>query len=818
MKKLGRAILAVLIIILSTFLFVACDKGNKTNNYNVTIHQNNGQTDIIWVVTDEVPILKHDGFDLEGLYLDNTFTMQTSFEALKRTGIANNIDVYVKWIVHEHKFAENWSFDHEYHWKTAVCGHYVIEKKEKHVFLEGLCYICGIKESEEVIRKISFWVDGNKHTLGNVINNRIYFPEPPAKKGYSFDGWFFDENVWKEQVEESKDYDFDENEIDVYAKFSLDLLNAAPVLNEFTGAQKKFTLDTGWSVYTSSATKYTQATNVNSDVGYIESLNAFVVTNQSGLLSIIKCDDTKEYFNGGIKGMMFPESMGIRALRISNGMIACVLVSGDVCVYDYNANVLIPCGIIGSSDTRSDRFIGNSNIDYVLSILNGGIIAVNPKFDSNGIDGYISIYKSFNKESYGFCRIKSLEDSLTNIKCFDGQYLVVTNENYSEQYICSFSQSDFEQKVSIIPTVNGTVRDNGQDNYFSEITYLGNGKFFVYQDWTVDNSKDYKFFDGYNYYDFKRYTYIPKVDSIEQYLKNQDKVFFHLGNSYYGSNKSGIDTKTVLKNGYIFASHGITIINKIGVYDQFILDEDLNMITSLSMLYDEYSEKCRPDNKTNNYVSMILNHVKGISIDLTKYSETRVLFGGNGKFVDHNIKSVVTDISFTNNKIVACIEDYIDPKNKFYGAFNLDGEVVVPFKYLSLSAFRGSYTVGKAKNEDGVATWYIVGSDGEQITQMTDGSTPLMRGEIATNSKGSFIYKIGCYMYKVDTGEKDSSYRSIFNYGIKTFNPDVNKNIIMEATMSAGSVLYMSEMSNHVFVFDKVIIGDAISYTIYSLI
>ena len=145
--------------------------------------------------------------------------------------------------------------------------------------------------------------------------------------------------------------------------------------------------------------------------------------------------------------------------------------------------------------------------------------------------------------------------------------------------------------------------------------------------------------------------------------------------------------------------------------------------------------------------------------------------------------------------------------------------MVVPFKYLSLSAFRGSYTVGKAKNENGVATWYIVGSDGNQITQMTDGSTPLTKDEIATDSNGNFIYKIGCYMYKVDSGKKDDNNKIIYNYGIKNFNPNVNKNVVMNAIMSAGSVLYAPTSSpSNVFVFEKISGVTGIGYTVYRLI
>lgn len=74
-------------------------------------------------------------------------------------------------------------------------------------------------------------------------------------------------------------------------------------------------------------------------------------------------------------------------------------------------------------------------------------------------------------------------------------------------------------------------------------------------------------------------------------------------------------------------------------------------------------------------------------------------------------------------------------------------------------------------------------------------------------------------MYKVDSGKKDSNNKTIYNYGIKNFNPNVNKNVVMNATMSAGSVLYAPTSSpSNVFVFDKVTVGTNVSYTVYRLV
>lgn len=103
-KKRFVLVLAVLTMaIVLSFVFVAC--GNDTDktgtekaaDYKVTIHPNNGQSDIVWDITKEIPTITKDGYHIVGYYLDAEMTISTSFESLKATGLTNNIDIYVKW-------------------------------------------------------------------------------------------------------------------------------------------------------------------------------------------------------------------------------------------------------------------------------------------------------------------------------------------------------------------------------------------------------------------------------------------------------------------------------------------------------------------------------------------------------------------------------------------------------------------------------------------------------------------------------------------------------------------------------------------------
>ena len=104
-KKQIISILAILTMaILLSCAFVACDKvdTDKTGtdivaDYKVTIHPNNGQSDIVWDITKAIPTITKEGYHIAGYFLDAQLTISTTLESLKATGITKNIDVYVKW-------------------------------------------------------------------------------------------------------------------------------------------------------------------------------------------------------------------------------------------------------------------------------------------------------------------------------------------------------------------------------------------------------------------------------------------------------------------------------------------------------------------------------------------------------------------------------------------------------------------------------------------------------------------------------------------------------------------------------------------------
>ena len=117
-----------------------------------------------------------------------------------------------------------------------------------------------------------------------------------------------------------------------------DVFKSSNSKSEFTSYKLEISLPAGWSVYTSSGTG-SQSASHNSDVGYIESINAFVVQ-KNGVLSIVKMNDERIYFDGGIKGMIFPEWIGVSAVRVKDGLVLCKFASGEAGVLTVNGETV----------------------------------------------------------------------------------------------------------------------------------------------------------------------------------------------------------------------------------------------------------------------------------------------------------------------------------------------------------------------------------------------------------------------------------------------------------------------------------------------
>lgn len=97
-RIIGISVVLALAIVLSCVL-VACRKVDE-KDFSATIHPNNGQSDVAWDITKDVPSFTKEGYHVAGYYLDAQFTVNTSLESMKITGLTKNVDVYVKWEEH----------------------------------------------------------------------------------------------------------------------------------------------------------------------------------------------------------------------------------------------------------------------------------------------------------------------------------------------------------------------------------------------------------------------------------------------------------------------------------------------------------------------------------------------------------------------------------------------------------------------------------------------------------------------------------------------------------------------------------------------
>lgn len=608
-----------------------------------------------------------------------------------------------------------------------------------------------------------------------------------------------------------------------------DIFKANVSAKEFSGVETVCTLPLGWEVYTRSTTSNRESDDANSAVGYIKELDAFVVKytyDSDTKLSIMKCNSNKVFFKDGPKGLMFPVSSGITALRVKNGLIVCKM-NNSVAAFDYEGRVVL------SPLTKDGQSLSSVKIDDIVKVLCDGLIAIHPTYDPNGLSGYTSIYRptTVGNEEDGrknmICRVPNNDNKLSYVSGFDGQYVTVVGNKVGDAIYSIPKNPKAEKDKNLIAPQNAILVANGKSNYYDEITYLGGGKFFLYEDWTVKSTDEYDFYDGTNYCNKSANFYYPDNDRLQKYTANSDKVFCKISNNYYDEGKIGVDTRSYLNDGYSYVSYGLDIDgDKKADYDQYIVDKNMNIVMSLT---ENYGLQLKTPKKTEvSYYDLIKICTDGYFYEPI-YPSKVMIYDKNGNVVGSNERSTVVRQELSNNIIIAAI---VDPEGKsdsdiIYGAFNIYGQEIIPFEqkdkdgkrivYTSISAYRGDYTIAKKQTDGNKISYVIIGPDGKEVEELYDNSLPL--NDIAYDTSSNPIFKIGCYLYKEDSGEKDENGKSIFIFGIKNYNPNTDKNVVMSARMSAGCVMYTPlDSSEDVFVFEKRGSGDEVVYTIYKVI
>ncbi len=562
-------------------------------------------------------------------------------------------------------------------------------------------------------------------------------------------------------------------------------------VKEFSGYEKFFEVPSGWFVRTISSTL--------TDIGYNENLDGFILeaSDKSGNLSFMFRKDSQP---------LFKVSDGIKAIRIKGNLLAAKR-GNSAFVYDLKA------GKIVLSEQRLSNVVEGTSIDSVIKILDNGLIAVNSIYDienqKSSNTGYTSIYRptytgDATKRGALVARIKNVKKSLSILDGFDNLYVSITADQVSEE------DSTAQDRVYRIPQIGTQVVNNdgdklltksGQSNYTSELTYIGYGRFYCVESWTVSSDSEYDYVLSDTYYKLKREVYHASTDSTFGYSSNI--VIKKLSNKYYGSTKNGIATSTFLNGDRMYAAECYTIgTNKQASYDQFILDTNLDIELSLSGNFGRQLSGLKEGDVS--LYELILDYVDGYGYAPIGTGIMR-LYDKNGNVMFENKDNVITSAVLNDGMII--VSTTKDGKD-LYGAFDLSGKLVLDFQYKSLQPFRGYYTIGEKYDENGYANLVIVGKDGTVQTKLSDGKDTLT--DVSTTGDGKEIYTLGCYMYNVKVDGKTL-------HGIKNFNVNTSKNVVLPAMMPKGSSLYPATANKTFIIMYNEDINTTIPYVVYLL-
>ena len=380
-------------------------------------------------------------------------------------------------------------------------------------------------------------------------------------------------------------------------------------------------------------------------------------------------------------------------------------------------------------------------------------------------------------------RVTNENKDITLVEAYDNYVAVVPNSDDTTllSRIVKVPNTTTTTIKVIEDTERSTFKDNGEGSeYFYEVTYLGNSKFFIYEDWQVSVDDTYSYF-AYNddgtkvYYLVKRHIYNAENDALDDYVS--DVYFMNITNQYNASTqKVGVTADQFLNDGYMYASYVVLVdpLTKEGEYDQMIIDTNFNIVLSLTGNFGITGLRPK-DSEDVGFFDLMVRYIDNIGIVSFMPSVMRA-YDIYGNVIFENADTVITSAAYNDGMIIAST---IKNETTYYGAFNMKGELVIPFEYTTLTSYMGDYCYGKRTIKNAGTTdikYEIIGRDGVVVTSMSDHSVPL--ADVATDSSGNPITRVGVYMYK--TPNTDTTYNSTYPYwyGIKNFNTDTTKNII----------------------------------------
>ena len=564
-------------------------------------------------------------------------------------------------------------------------------------------------------------------------------------------------------------------------------INYDATQGEIDTAKLSLVLPDGWSVLSSAS-----GANADSDIGYISSLNAFIIVNSAGDLSVVRVpegDDktvTEEDF-------IISPSVGVRAIKTVGSYFAVRISSsaGFVGVMDMNGNWRVNADKTSSSGVT----VGSSTLTGAIRILDGELVAVNPTYVTDaafpGNRNYTPIYRISTGELV--CCIET-GGTLDGVMGFDGEYVTVETSSTAdgrETVIYSIPDERPENANITASRLASFTNTGDYDDYYTESLYLGGGKFYIHTEWTVDSDANYTYaYDG-EYYRAVRYFYYPDEDRTESYTSSH--IFLNAVNSYYDgvSGRSLGDTavapSSFLKDGYTYASFGLIVdTEKNAHYDQFILDGDLNIVYSLTTNFGIRPEGSLDREEVGLY-DLMMQGSDGVYYSRVYPSAIR-LYDGEGSLLFENKDHTYVSATLQNGIVIAGIED--EDGDTLYGAFDLAGNNVIPFEYSYIEPFRSYYTYAVTAEGN---TRVLLGRDGTAAAPYEDGATAHFP-DIATSSSNVALVQRGCYAFKTSTDDGT-------RYGVKNMSGDFGSNIVLDAVLSSCTLYSPSSDNSLVFVW-----------------
>ncbi len=132
---------------------------------------------------------------------------------------------------HTHTYEQKWSYDTDYHWHKATCGHLESSEKETHSFTSNTCAICGyIKGGDVSSENISVTFDANGGVFSDQKTQLCIFVgrgdalsaiDTPTRNGFTFKGWYKDSN-------KTELWDFEEDSVStnitLYAAWEMQII------------------------------------------------------------------------------------------------------------------------------------------------------------------------------------------------------------------------------------------------------------------------------------------------------------------------------------------------------------------------------------------------------------------------------------------------------------------------------------------------------------------------------------------------------------------------------------------------------------------